>query len=80
MTNCLISIVSAASHNSPRSPPDVERETPDRESPGRKKGRPKKKKETKKKVKQKEGKPVKAKKRKKIVSFSTVSAGFVITL
>lgn len=44
----------------------------DRDSLGRKKRGPKKKKETKKKEKEKEGKPVKAKKRKKIVSFSII--------
>uniref|UniRef100_A0A7N6FII3 DNA helicase n=1 Tax=Anabas testudineus TaxID=64144 RepID=A0A7N6FII3_ANATE len=44
-----------------------EAEISDREVPCRKKGRPKKKKDTKK--KEKEGKPVKAKKRKKIVSL-----------
>lgn len=47
--------------------PDEEAEISDREVPCRKKGRPKKKKDTKK--KEKEGKPVKAKKRKKIVSL-----------
>ncbi|XP_045919764.1 chromodomain-helicase-DNA-binding protein 3 isoform X4 [Micropterus dolomieu] len=46
--------------------PDEEAEISDREVPCRKKGRPKKKKDTKK--KDKEGKPVKAKKRKKIDS------------
>lgn len=46
---------------------DEEVEISDREVPCRKKGRPKKKKDTKK--KDKEGKPVKAKKRKKIVSL-----------
>lgn len=49
------------------SPVDEEVEISDREVPCRKKGRPKKKKEAKK--KDKEGKPVKAKKRKKIVSL-----------
>ncbi|KAK5848295.1 hypothetical protein PBY51_005923 [Eleginops maclovinus] len=64
----------ASDINSPAAPretatpaaPDEEAEISDREVPCRKKGRPKKKKDTKK--KDKEGKPVKAKKRKKIDS------------
>uniref|UniRef100_A0A3Q1GZQ0 DNA helicase n=1 Tax=Anabas testudineus TaxID=64144 RepID=A0A3Q1GZQ0_ANATE len=64
----------ASDINSPAAPretataaaPDEEAEISDREVPCRKKGRPKKKKDTKK--KEKEGKPVKAKKRKKIDS------------
>ncbi|XP_059210753.1 LOW QUALITY PROTEIN: chromodomain-helicase-DNA-binding protein 3 [Centropristis striata] len=64
----------ASDINSPAAPretatpaaPDEEAEVSDREVPLRKKGRPKKKKDTKK--KDKEGKPVKAKKRKKIDS------------
>lgn len=51
---------------------DEEPDISDREVPCRKKGRPKKKKDTKK--KDKEGKPVKAKKRKKIVCFSFFGA------
>ena len=51
---------------------DEEAEISDREVPCRKKGRPKKKKDTKK--KDKEGKPVKAKKRKKIVSLFSCHA------
>ncbi|XP_034712876.1 chromodomain-helicase-DNA-binding protein 3 isoform X1 [Etheostoma cragini] len=64
----------ASDINSPAAPretatsaaPDEEADTSDREVPCRKKGRPKKKKDTKK--KDKEGKPIKAKKRKKIDS------------
>ncbi|XP_026171023.1 chromodomain-helicase-DNA-binding protein 3 isoform X2 [Mastacembelus armatus] len=64
----------ASDINSPAAPretatpaaPDEEPELSDREVPCRKKGRPKKKKDTKK--KDKEGKPIKAKKRKKIDS------------
>lgn len=52
-------------------PSEEEPELSDREVPVRKKGRPKKKKDPKK--KDKEGKPVKAKKRKKIVSFYTIN-------
>lgn len=48
-------------------PTDEQPEISDREVPCRKKGRPKKKKDAKK--KDKEGKPVKIKKRKKIVSL-----------
>uniref|UniRef100_A0A8C3G789 Chromodomain helicase DNA binding protein 3 n=1 Tax=Cyclopterus lumpus TaxID=8103 RepID=A0A8C3G789_CYCLU len=48
----------------PAAAPDVEPKISDRDAPCKKKGRPKKKKDTKK--KDKEGKPVKAKKRKKI--------------
>lgn len=59
---------------------DEEAEVSDREVPCRKKGRPKKKKDAKK--KDKEGKPVKAKKRKKIVSLlschACLRAAFVV--
>lgn len=52
--------------------PGEEPEISDREVPCRKKGRPKKKKDTKK--KDKEGKPVKPRKRKKIVSLLSCHA------
>lgn len=54
--------------------PDDDPEVSDREVPCKKKGRPKKRKDTKK--KEKEGKPVKTKKRKKIVSLVCYACSF----
>lgn len=60
--SCLSFTVKSALHSSLT---DEQPKISDREVPCRKKGRPKKKKD----AKNKEGKPVKTKKRKKIVSF-----------